>query len=366
MDEKEKLDVYSWVKAGGGRNSFLGFALIAVLSILAYVVFGLGRNTEEKEKDFSKAAKSTLPVFDKERFAQAMTPKAPPPPLEMPPLQQDASASNAFNEPKPPEPPSWMMRKRAGGMIVQTNNPGAEPPSQTKTVVATSNPEPHAEGTLATNLVTEKRKGVVASRLANRNFVIAQGAALDCVLETALDSSLPGMATCRLARDVYSDNGKVVLLDRGSQLIGEYTNSVKQGQSRVFVVWTRAKTPDGVIINLDSPGADALGMAGLDGWVDHHFMERFGAAILMSFIQDSAMVLTSAESSRGAGSTTVFSGYGNMGTGASNVASNILNYTANIPPNVIKNQGDSIRVMVARDLDFSTVYSLQKVGDVGG
>jgi type IV secretion system protein VirB10 len=55
-----------------------------------------------------------------------------------------------------------------------------------------------------------------------------------------------------------------------------------------------------------------------------------------------------------------------MGMGASNVASNMLNYTANIQPNVVKNQGDSIRVMVARDLDFSTVYSLQKVNHDGG
>ena len=251
-------------------------------------------------------------------------------------------------------------------MIVQTNGSGVGESAAAKPTATTQGEGHGPEGSLANSLITEKRKGVTAAKIGNRNFTIAQGVALDCVLETALDTSLPGMATCRLSRDVYSDNGKVVLLDRGSQLIGEYTNSVKQGQSRVFVVWTRAKTPDGVIITLDSPGADALGTAGLDGWVDNHFMERFGAAILMSFVQDTAMVLTAAEASKGNGSTTVFSGYGNMGMGASNVASNMLNYTANIQPNVVKNQGDSIRVMVARDLDFSTVYSLQKVNYDGG
>ncbi len=363
-DNPGKLDVYAWVKQGGGRNSFLAFALISVFSVMAYVTFGLGHGLHEKERDLSKAAKSTLPAFDKERFARALLPKAPPPPAEMTLPPTAGPSPNPSADLKPPEPPSWVARKRAGGMIVQTQNAGSDLTVQARPAVVNASPPQRSEESLSTNLSTEKRKGVSASRLPNRNFVIAQGAALDCVLETALDSSLPGMTTCRLSRDVYSDNGKVVLLDRGSQLIGEYTNSLKQGQYRVFVVWTRAKTPDGVIINLDSPGADALGMAGLEGWVDHHFMERFGAAILMSFVQDAAMVLTSAESSRGAGSTTIFGGFGNMGTGASNVASNILNYTANIPPNVIKNQGDSIRVMVARDLDFSTVYSLQKVGDV--
>jgi type IV secretion system protein VirB10 len=363
MNEREPFDVYSWVKAGGGRNAFFGFATIIILVVMAYVSFGIMRDTSEKEKDLSKVVKSTLPVFDKERFARAMTPKAPPMPLEEAAPKTDRMVRKVSSD---QDPPGWLLRKRAGGMIVQTNYSGSEIPLQGNEAGVIPPQESPSEGSLTANIAIEKRKGVSASRLANRNFLIAQGAAIDCVLETALDSSLPGMATCRVTRDVYSDNGKVVLLDRGSQLIGEYTNSVKQGQSRIFVVWTRAKTPDGVIINLDSPGADALGMAGLDGWVDHHFMERFGAAILMSFVQDAAMVLTSAESSRGAGSTTVFSGYGNMGTGGSNVASNILNYTANVSPNVIKNQGDSIRVMVARDLDFSPVYSLQKVDDVDG
>lgn len=362
MREHEKPDVYAWVRYGGGRHSFLGFSLIVVLCIFAYVALGGGESGKdgESEKDLSKAAKSTMPALDKNQIALAVSVKKPPAPVNM-----TSTDGMIPVDQKPPPTPEWVARKKSGAMIIQTNAGGEAPPAQ-KPVSDVIEKRPISEGSFSSNLATEKRKGVTASKIGDRNFIIAQGVALDCILETALDTSLPGMATCILSRDVYSDNGKVVLLDRGSQLIGEYTNSVKQGQSRVFVVWTRAKTPEGVIINLDSPGADALGIAGLDGWVDNHFMERFGAAILMSFIQDTAMVLTSAESSRGAGSTTIFGGFGNMGTGASNVASNILNYTANIPPNVIKSQGDSIRVMVARDLDFSTVYSLQKVNQGGG
>jgi len=42
------------------------------------------------------------------------------------------------------------------------------------------------------------------------------------------------MTTCITATDTFSVDGKVVLLERGTKLVGETQSEVQQGSSRVF------------------------------------------------------------------------------------------------------------------------------------
>ena len=101
-----------------------------------------------------------------------------------------------------------------------------------------------------------------AEMLPAQRLLLPKGAFIDCTLETAIDSTLPGMTTCVMATDVFGVDGKVVLMERGTKLIGGTQGQVQQGQARVFVLWTEARTPAGVVVPLASPGADELAPSG--------------------------------------------------------------------------------------------------------
>ena len=211
-----------------------------------------------------------------------------------------------------------------------------------------------AGGDLAGLLQPTVTEAVSARVLPTQQLLLPKGAFLDCTLETAIDSSLSGMTTCVLATDSFGADGSVVLLERGTKLVGEVRGQVRAGSARIFVLWTEARTPKGVVVPLASPGTDELGRSGLPGKVNRHFFERFGAAILVSVIDGA--VQAAVASQREAGDTVVINP-----TTTSQVMTEVLKSTISIPPTVVKPQGDRIQVLVARDLDFRSVYELKPV-----
>lgn len=216
-------------------------------------------------------------------------------------------------------------------------------------------------GSIGALLQPTSTPAVRAQMLPTRRFLLGKGAFVDCTLETALDSTLPGMTTCITAFDIFGADGKVVLMERGTKLVGETKGEIRRGQGRIFVLWSEARTPHGVVVPLASPGTDELGRSGLPGWVDTHFWERFGAAILISVIDGVIQAGVLSQSGGGNGGPALIYNPQN----SQSVATEILKNTINIPPTVIKNQGDRIQVFVARDADFRPVYDLRMAATGG-
>jgi len=188
-----------------------------------------------------------------------------------------------------------------------------------------------------------------ATMLRNQAVLIPQGTTIPAVLETALDSDLPGYARAVVSRDVRGFDGSTILVPRGSRVIGEYRSAVSQGQTRAFVIWTRILRPDGASIMIGSGGGDPLGRAGLAGKVDTHFLEEFSGAVLLTALN------AGATAAAGSPSTEVV--IGSAGTGAAGNLAGPLSAFApvSIPPTIKVAQGTPILIFVQRDLDFASV-----------
>ena len=140
-------------------------------------------------------------------------------------------------------------------------------------------------------------------------------------------------------------------MEKGTQVVGEYRGNVRRGSKRMFVLWTRAKTPTGVIVALASPATDALAAPALTAT---------STPISGSDSVQRCCCRSSTTPPRsGASSCKTARSRINNTTGATNTAAGIaVEQSINIPPTLNKNQGELVNIFVARDVDFSSVYQL--------
>ena len=200
---------------------------------------------------------------------------------------------------------------------------------------------------------------VSATMLHNRSLTLPKGTAFTCALKTKVVSAASGLVACQVQRNVYGDDGRVLLIERGSHMDGEYRiTSLRPGTVRIPVLWTRIRTPDGVTVDIDSPGTGPLGESGIDGYVDNRWGERTGAALLLSVIDDSVKLVIQNQGENNASGTVVLP---STTSSTSKLAEKVLDSTINIPPLIYQNQGGIVGIYVARDVDFSSVYELKAV-----
>jgi len=207
-----------------------------------------------------------------------------------------------------------------------------------------------------TNTASHSSNKVQARFIGDRNYLIAKGRVIRCNLSVKVVSEIGGMASCVLPQPVYSDNGRVVLAEAGSEVIGEYKSIAAQGQRRLGIVWSRLKTPHGVVVDIDSPAADHLGTGGLSGRVDNRWGARIGAAFMLSLVQDAIAYGISKETGGNNSTPYMLQNTSDMGK---SMAETVLNETINIKPTIYKNQGDVASIYVAKDIDFRGVYELR-------
>lgn len=194
--------------------------------------------------------------------------------------------------------------------------------------------------------------GAKAGQALDQNLLLMPGI-IRCILDTGLNSTLPGPLMCHLDAPVISA-GNVVLMEKGTRIIGSYSADVKQGQYRMNAVTATAYTPNGIPVPLGGPFADGIGVTGLEADnVDNHWAQRFGGAVLLS-LSEGVMSIAQAAVSKGGNSYVSFSS-----GGVGSLAQEVLRNSIDIPPTITKNQGDEVSLWVLTPIDFSASYKLR-------
>ncbi|HHQ9522458.1 TPA: VirB10/TraB/TrbI family type IV secretion system protein [Yersinia enterocolitica] len=213
------------------------------------------------------------------------------------------------------------------------------------------------EATTAATVAPEATKGGVTRIPFNPDLYVPENTYIPCTLQTRFVSDVAGRISCNISEDVYSANGHTLLIEKGTKAKGVYkTGTLKAGQSRMFIIWTELRTPDAKKIALvDTQVVGQLGEAGIDGWIDTHFWERFGNTMLLSSVSDLAAAATGGSPSRDRNTDYTE----NTRAAAAEMAKIALENSINIPPTIYKNQGDIIGMLVGEDIDFSSIYALR-------
>jgi type IV secretion system protein VirB10 len=264
---------------------------------------------------------------------------------------------NQAPAPKPETP----MQRRMGGDVVVATDEGSTPAGQQLPAAGTAPQLPLLPGAaprqsaLEEQLKPSKLEAVAAVRRRDLNMLLSAGTSIPCGQRTYIVSTNPGQASCVVSKDVYSANGATLLIERGSQVLGERMQPLQLGQEMMPVLWDRIETPRGVVIDIASLATDSLGASGLPVYIDDHWGKRFGAAIMLSLISDAGQAAANA-AGNGGGTIRLTTTAG----AGQELASKALDKTINIPPTGYSLQGSAINIFVARDADFGRVYELAR------
>jgi len=349
-----------------GLKMFCGVMAIIIAGLIIYAIWPKQAAVEVAQEKKGPANASALPSYKFQSTPGGQSVQAGNAAHDVGNGNQSSNSTPAptapagpvnLGPPKPPEktPQQMAMERRLKPSAALENRvPASAAPAEGKRDRTQTS---EGSSALASRLKPARIEGTSAGILQNPSFTLARGTSIPCGATTELDTTVPGMVSCQVSRDVYSADGKVKLIDKGAKVEGEVSGGIKFGQARVFVLWTRVRNPDQTIADLDSPGTNRLGSSGVPGQVDTHFWERFKDAMFISVFTDGTRSMFQALANSTSNTETSINLDSSSQTSDS-LAREALQATMNIPPTLITNFAEVMQIRVARDVDFSNVYGL--------
>ncbi len=196
----------------------------------------------------------------------------------------------------------------------------------------------------------QKSKTVPATYINDIEHTIAQGKLLTAILETAINTEIPGSVRALVSHDVYAESGSQALIPRGSRLYGTYSTVIAVGQGRVKIDWKRLIRPDGVDATITSQASDQFGRTGIEGDVDN----KYGPTVVKSILTSLLTVAGTAALDKVTGGSST-STIDNLTQGTSTTTGTATTQAA---ANVSQTVTDTVNKIIANQLNVQPVITI--------
>lgn len=354
------------VSAPAARNFIFVGVLALIVCVVVYALFSGGddKNKQVAQKPFypiNDRIGAPVPIQNPEPLP-TIEPPLPPPQPEVTQNPNQAPLFSGDNADREKRIKSDMLITRPG--VLGGSDLGTRPDGGQATSLTEINDNDPNTG-FADSFYNQKDAPFAqARRLGDTSRLITQGKIIASVLETPINTDVPGMIRAVVSHDIYAESGRTILIPKGSRLVGTYNNFTIRGNKRVNVIWSRVIRPDGIDVMIRSGGTDQLGRAGIEGDVDNKYLEIFTSAFLVSAINIAMGYGVDQISDSDISSTTNTDGSTTRNTNATqeaavraidmfgNTGQNLLDGFLNLKPTITIDQGTRVNVFVNRDLIF--------------
>jgi type IV secretory pathway VirB10-like protein len=194
----------------------------------------------------------------------------------------------------------------------------------------------------------------------DRNYLIPRGSSISCVLDSRLVSDISGQTSCTVNTNVYSMNGAYRLIPKGSRLSGTYSSGAASNE-RLAIIWDRILTPEGIDVAISDPGTDAMGGTGVPGEFNGNWGKKLYTALLVSLAGDLFKLgtvkygptQTTTKTEANGATTSQTTPFESITVDTlSKVPGQIAAKTLAMPGTITIAQGQLVKVVTTRDIDF--------------
>jgi len=336
------------------------------------------REPEPEKTPPQMEPEQTLPpvTFNRSPQVEEIRNRPPPPPQSTPgntaPAQQGPDMTPVYR--------SALVPPVEGSLFAGGNRPQQQyaPPQQAGTddyyqnALAAQNAARNSYGSQASDYVSQNDQAnkqafydssynggaIAGGRYLGENS-IWMGTILPGILETAINTDLPGNVLARVTRNIYDSlTGRKLLIPQGTILIAKYNSSVSYAQHRVQIVWDTMIRPDGFQLDLGGMNSvDKSGMSGQEAEYHENWFEYLKAAgiITLFSLANASMTETAAKYAKDASASAIANANSQV---VNQLGGNMAARAMNIQPTLTVKNGTLVNIMCNQTLYLPPVGSI--------